>query len=231
MSVPRRLVVQYDDGSTKDIDFNQVDRQTQLALSRLGLCPVPGGRGSSGQYALLRWKDGWQEVIGLSGDSADLLRYYVIQRIEDRGRLSFNVGADYPELCVIKRMPMELHSLLIVGSNGGMKYDLESGVERWEGIFEEGGKKEYIKYDGTSERYPHKAGDASQNLAEIVSSVKDALDKKGLSPQKLLDNDRPRMVEEYDEIARVIGVKGYRSQEDVYGFIDFIVKKLADRGR
>ncbi len=77
-------------------------------LARLGLAPVPQSIGSAKQYLLMKWRDGWQEVGGIDRDTAELLRYYVIERIEDRGRLSLDVGADYPELFVIERTPRDL---------------------------------------------------------------------------------------------------------------------------
>jgi len=106
---------------------------------------------------------------------------------------------------------------------------LEPGVERSEGIFEEGGKKEYVKYDGTDQKYPHESSDNSREIAEVVNAIKNILDKKGLSAKKLLADDKSRKIEEYGEIARALGIRGYRNQDDVYGFIDFIVRNLANK--
>ena len=157
MSQPKRLVVTYDDGSTKEADFADLDGQLRLQLAELGLCPPLDRVGAAKHYLLVRWQDGWQEVFAVDTDSAELLRYFVIERIEDRGRLSIDVGADYPELFIIKRTPKEVTEAVIVGDDGIRSYGLGSQVERWEGIFEAGGKLEFVKYDKTSDAYPHEA--------------------------------------------------------------------------
>ena len=227
MSVPKRLVVEYEDSSTREVDFSKVDSQMRFKLAKLGLCPPPDHVGSSKHYLLLRWQDGWQEVLGVDKDSVELLRYYVIQRIEDRGRLSFEVGADYPELFIIRRMPRELIDLLIVSDGSVKSYGLESEVERWEGIFEAGGKKEYVKYDKTDSRYPQEFSEAPAALDKLMDSLKGELDSRGLSPQKLLAMDESRRIAEYKEVARGTGIRGSERQEDVYGFIELMVRRLA----
>jgi hypothetical protein len=88
MSEPKRLVVKYDDGSTKEADFADLNGQLRRQLAELGLCPPLKRVGAAKHYLLVRWQDGWQEVFAVDSDSAELLRYFVIERIEDRGRLS-----------------------------------------------------------------------------------------------------------------------------------------------
>ena len=227
MSIPKRLVVEYEDSSTKEVDFNKVDSQTRFKLAELGLCPPPDQMGSSKHYLILQWQDGWQEVLGVDKDSIELLRYYVIQRIEDRGRLSFEVGAEYPELYIVRRAPRGLNGLLIVSDGSVKLYGLESEVERWEGIFEAGGKKEYVKFDNTDSQYPQKCSEAPAALDRLADSLKGKLDSRDLSPQKLLAMDESRRIAEYKEIAREIGIRGSERQEDVYGFIELMVKRLA----
>ena len=97
MSEPKHLTVEYDDGSTKTIDFSKLDKDVCLALANLNLCTHQALIGTSKHYVLLEW-DGWQEVVGVDRESVELVRYYVIRRIEDRGRLSFEDGSDDPEL-------------------------------------------------------------------------------------------------------------------------------------
>ena len=89
-------------------------------------CPLVEHVGVSKHYLLVRWQDGWQEVFGVDADSAELLRYYVIERIEDRGRLSLEVGSEYPELLVIERTPRGVAEAIIVGDDGVRSYALES---------------------------------------------------------------------------------------------------------
>src|SRR3990172_3947353 len=124
MSQPKRLVVKYDDGSTKEADFASLDGQLRLQLAELGLCPPLDRVGAAKHYVLVGWRDGWQEVFAVDADSAELLRYFVIERIEDRGRLSIDVGADYPELFIIKRTPKDVTETLIVSDDGIRSYGL-----------------------------------------------------------------------------------------------------------
>lgn len=226
MSEPERLIVSYDDGSSKEVDFNKLGREMAYELARLGLCPPPPELGSAKQYFLLQWKDGWQEVIGSDGDVAELLRYFVIRRIEDRGRLSFEVGADFPDLFIIKRTPMDLKRLLIVGNGSVKSYSLESDLERWEGIFDAGGKLEYVKYDKTEDQSPGEMSDAPENLDEIMDDLKDELEKMGFSSQELLGMDQSKRIEAYKRIAQGIGIRGHVRQADVYGFVELLVRRL-----
>jgi len=225
MSQPKRLVVTYEDGSTKEADFAELDGQLQLRLSQLGLCPPLDRVGVSKHYLLMRWQDGWQEVFGIEAESAELLRYYVIQRIEDRGRLSLDVGADYPELLIVERTPRDLIGATIVGSDGVKSYALGPEVERWEGIFEAGGKKEFVKYDKTSDAYPHESSGDPEALAGVVDALGDELKKKGLTPRALLSMQEPLRVAAYRELASAAGIRGGCKQQDVYGFIEMLLKR------
>jgi hypothetical protein len=177
----------------------------------------------------MQWNDGVQEVISADHDTVELLRYFVIKRVEDRGRLALNVGADYPELFIIKRKPMELSSLLIVGDNVVKKYDLRHGVERHEGIFEEGGKIEIFKYDSTDTRYPHEYSQSQESLSEMIGVIKKSLNKKNISAKNLLRDDQAQRIEHYKHVAGDIGLRGYKKQEDVYGFIDLLMRELAEK--
>ena len=225
MSEPKRLVVTYDDGSTKEADLVDLDGQLRLQLAKLGLCPPVERVGAAKHYVLLRWQDGWQEVFAVDSDSADLLRYFVIERIEDRGRLSIDVGAEYPELFIIKRTPKEVTEAVVVGDNGITSYDLGSQVERWEGIFEAGGKLEFVKYDKTSETYPHESNRDPAAVARTVDRLLEGIKKKGLAPSAVLSMSEPVRLAEYKELATEAGLHGALKQEDVYGFIEMLLRR------
>ena len=225
MSQPKRLIVAYDDGSTKEARFADLDGRLLLRLAQLGLCPPLEHVGVSKHYLLVRWQDGWQEVFAVDADSAELLRYFVIERIEDRGRLSLDVGGEYPELLIIERTPKKVTEALIVGDDGVRSYGLGSQVERWEGIFEDGGKKEFVKYDKTGDAYPQDSSDHSGTLSEMLDHLRAELDKKGLSPRTLLSMEEPARIAEYKELAGVLGVRGGRKQEDVYGLIEMLLRR------
>jgi hypothetical protein len=225
-SIPKRLVVEYEDGSTSRIDFNKLSRSSQLEISRAGAHSSSPMRYSE-KYLLMEWRDGWREVVAVKGDSIELLRYYVIQRIEEEGRLSVEVGTPYPQLLVINRTPRDLNGLLVVGNERAKYYELESEVETREGVFEAGGKKEYVKYDKTDEKYPQESREGAARLAGLMNSLESQLNEKGLSAEEMLARDRSTKTKEYAEIALRMGIRGKEMQQDVYGFIELMVTRLA----
>jgi hypothetical protein len=220
------LIVSYDDGSHKEIDFDKVDEKVQTELAKLGLCSPPGGIGSANNYILMQWKNGWQEVIASNKDTVDFLRYFVIRRIEDRGRMAFEVGDEYPIFYVLRRLPMDLNRVLIVSKDRASSYDLSTAVERHEGTFEAGGKLEYVKWDKTDSKFPSERSDAPKNLDETLSALKEALKNKGIDGQHLLGTNPSQRIESYREIAKEMGIRGYQSQADVYGFIELLLSRL-----
>jgi hypothetical protein len=226
MSQPKSLIVAYDDGSTKEAGFAELDGQLIVRLAQLGLCPPLERVGASKHYLLLRWQDGWQEVFAVDADSVELLRYYVIERIEDRGRLSVDMGAEYPELFVIERTPRGVTEAMIVGDAGTTSYGLGPEVARWEGIFDDGGKKEFVRYDKTSDSYPHESSDGSDALAHMLDQLRAELDQQGLSPRALLARQEPDRIVEYRGLAEVLGLRGGRKQEDVYGLMEMLLRRL-----
>jgi hypothetical protein len=226
MSQPKSLIVAYDDGSTKEAGFAELDGQLIVRLAQLGLCPPLERVGASKHYLLLRWEDGWQEVFAVDTDSAELLRYFVIERIEDRGRLSVDVGAEYPELFIVERTPRGVTEVTIVGDTAATSYGLESEVSRWEGIFDDGGKKEFVRYDKTSDSYPHESTDGSDTLAQMLDQLRAELDQRGLRPRALLARQEPDRIVEYRGLAEVLGLRGGREQEDVYGLMEMLLRRL-----
>jgi hypothetical protein len=225
MSQPKRLVVTYDDGSTKEADFVDLGGELRLQLAELGLCPPLERVGAAKHYVLVRWQDGWQEVFAVDADSAELLRYFVIERIEDRGRLSIDVGSDYPELFVVERTPKQVVEAVIVGDDEITSHELGSQVERWEGIFEAGGKLESVRYDKTSDAYPHESNEGPAALAGTIDRLLEGLASKGLAPSDLLSMPESLRLAEYKELATEAGIRGALKQEDVYGFVEMLLRK------
>ena len=163
----------------------------------------------------------------MDSNSIELLRYYVIRRIEDTGRLSLEVGASCPQLFIINRMPKDLDSLLIVDNDRARYYELESEIETCEGVFEAGGKREYTKYDKTDPGYSHSFRQGDEVLADLLHSLRRELYKDGLSAEELLTKDERAKIIEYEEIARRMGTRGKEIQKDVYGFMELMVTRLA----
>jgi hypothetical protein len=227
MSAPTKLVVEYDDGSAREVAYSQVDGETRHQLAQLGLSPAGDHVGSSKHYLVMQWKDGWQEVVGVDKASVDLLRYYVIERIEERGRLSLETGEDYPELFVIERTPRDLVGVLVVGDGDLKAYTLGASVERWEGIFEAGGKREYVKFDKTSDKYPHEASPETNALDPLLEALRQELEAQKLDAGSLLAAAEPDRVAAYKTLAAGANIRGGYRQEDVYGLVELLMTKLA----
>jgi hypothetical protein len=226
LSTPKELIVNYEDGTQKTFDYHSLETDLQLRIAKLGLSPLPQEIGSSRNYIILQWKDGWQEVIGSEKATVDLLRYFVIRRIEDRGRFAFEVGAEYPELLVIRRLPMDLKRVLIVSEGRVKSYDLGKEVARHEGTFEAGGKLEYVKYDKVEDKYPSEMSEGAENLDETIGALKEAMEKKGISASDVLEMNQSQRIEKYKEITEGMGIRGHQKQADVYGFIELLVKRI-----
>ncbi len=228
MKTPKYFFIEYDDGSTKKIEFNQLSRPVHLELSRMGLCPSPFETPEpSKHYLLLRWKNGWQEVTGVDKNPLDLLRYYILERMEEVGRMALEVKGDYPVLLSIKRLPKELDRLMIVGSDHAKVYRLEPKAKK-----EEGDKIEHVEFDRAERHFqPEPEEKAEVWVAEVTEALKNELDRKGLSAKKLLNEDPSHRVKEYKELAKALGLRATERQEDVYGFIELMIKNMAVSSR
>ena len=225
----QRLVLEYQDGTQTRMELNGIDARVQLALAGAGLCEPTSVITEAKHYLVLRWKDGWQEVVAIHGDVAELLRYYVITRTEDRGRLALDTGSEYPELLVIERIPRDLSRLQIVSGGRIKSYDLQSELELYEGIFEAGGKREYLKYDRANPIFQDRSSEMSESPADIERAITAALNKEGTTAATILARDSDQRVREYEDIARAVGIRGLRTQSDVYGFIESVLKNMSGR--
>jgi hypothetical protein len=222
----KNISLEYEDGSTKTLSSSNLDTKLQSALVESGLCDPLPVISAAKQYLIMQWKDGWKEVLAINSDIADLIRYYIIRRIEDRGRIALDLGAGYPTLIIIERQPKEMSRMMIVSDQAVKSYGLESEIEGYEGIFEAGGKKEYKKFDKANPFFKNEFSESGDALNDIKVAVSEALKKMGLRPDELLTTDRFSRLQEYKDIARLTNINGFKSQSDVYGFIELILKSL-----
>lgn len=219
------MVIEFEDGSKKMVEFSQLNRGIWFGLSRLGLCaPPPPLSELSDYYLLFQWKDGWQEVVGLRKREADLLRYYTIERVEEEGRMALEIGEEYPALFLIKRLPRQVKGLWIIGGKEKRYYPL--GEKQ---TLKEGGKVEHILYDRKNPNFFKEDSQRAEALfGEVLDSIREEVKKEGLSPKEVLAMDLERRVEKYKEWSRALGVTAMERQEDLYGFMQLLLIKLCE---
>ena len=69
------------------------------------------------KYVVMKWKDGWQEVVAVEPDAVGFRKYYVIERLEHFGRLVLDrPQGETPGLIVVDRDPMEIEKIALLGS-------------------------------------------------------------------------------------------------------------------
>jgi hypothetical protein len=221
------LELEYEDGTRQRINPDDLDINLQYRLTELGLCSAPPEISRSKHYLIMEWRNGWRETVAVNHDAASLIRYFVIHRLEDRGRLSLDVGDENPELMIIERLPSQLSRLLIVGDGGVKAYELGSELEVYEGIFEAGGKKEYWKYDRENPHFQKAYSESPEGIKDIENAVAGALKEKGLSPAGLLAAAPDKRREAYRDIAVEAGIRGMKRQSDVYGLVEMLLRRLS----
>lgn len=221
MNLPKRVVVEYEDGTRLEAPFSRLSRQGQIELSAVGLCeaPIPEAPES---YLLLQWKDGWKEVVAADSRAVELLRYYTIERVEEVGRLSMEVADANPQLLLIRRLPGLVDSILFVGKDGPKAYALAERV-----TVKEGGKVEHIFYDKKKPDFSmEEASAASARYTEVLHALEKELQKNGVSVSSALAKEGEEQVALYKELARALGLRGTQRQQDVYGFLRLALEKL-----
>jgi hypothetical protein len=222
MSLPKRVIVEYDDGNRKEAVFADLSDQGRLELSKLGVCPVPPKVAKTKHYLLLRWKDGWNEVIGMEKAGAELLRYYSLERVEHVGRLSVDVQDDYPMLHLISRAPNKLERILLLGPDDAKMYLLEEKA-----TVKEGGKTEHIMYDKKRPAFSAEPAEkADAWITELTEALRGELKRKGLSAMEILSAEDSKKLDLYREFAHGLGLRATHRQADVYGFVQALVKNI-----
>ncbi len=225
MSLPKRVVVEYEDGTRREGPFSSLSRQGQMELCAAGLCefPVPAAAGS---YVLLQWNDGWKEVVATDSRAVELLRYYTIERVDRVGRLSMEVEDANPQLLFVRRLADKVKSILFVGKDRVKTYSLKETTD-----LKEGGKIERIFYDKKKAAFGvEEASGQSAVLDDLLADLKRELGNRGLSPSAALSRDETQ-VPLYKELARALGLRGTERQHDVYGFLRLAIEKLEQQNR
>jgi hypothetical protein len=221
MSAPKSVVVEYEDSTRREIAFSKLGQQAQIELASLGLCESPCPR-QQRAHLLLQWKDGWKEIVAVDERATELLRYYTIERVEEIGRVSLEVTGSAPELLLIKRLPGDVESILLVGSEELKAYGLQEKV-----TVKEGGKVEHVFYDKKRPDFrQHNAATASAWYAEILESLVTELQRQGVSAASVLVRGEEERRAFYNELANALKLRGTERQQDVHGFLEAALEKL-----
>lgn len=224
----KNISLNYEDGTTKTFNTGELSNQLRTALTEAGFYKPTSEISKAKNYIVMQWGDGWKEVMAVNSDFVDLIRYYVIRRIEDRGRIALDTRTGYPELIVIERQPKEMCRMMIINGKKVKSYGLETEIERYEGIFEDGGKKEYKKFERGEPFFTNQIDESGDNLDDIKNAVSETLKKLNILPDELINMDTDLRMVKYKDIARVANIYGFKSEGDVYGFIELILKNLMD---
>lgn len=226
MTGPKRVVLEYEDLTRREIDFDKLGRQAQMELAALGHFEIPSPERPK-SYLLLQWKDGWKEVVATDERATELLRYYTVERVEQIGRLSLDVAGGNPELLFVKRLPDRLESILLVGSEEPQAYALEEKV-----TVKEGGKVEHVFYDKKRPNFSKQdAAAASVHYAEFLDVLEKELQQKGVTATSVLAKDEDERLALYKELTIVLGLRGTERQQDAYGFLQAALEKLVQPER
>lgn len=163
------------------------------------------------KYVLMKWKDGWQEVIAVEADAIDFDKYYVIERVEHFGRLVIErPEGEYPGLIIVDRAPMEIEKVVLADGDGERSLKQSS-------TYREGNRLEYTYELQKSQR---------DFIEEVKNNIKEVLSKKGISIKALLSKADSERFKDIESIAKAAHIMAGKKQEDVVGFIQVLLEKM-----
>ena len=158
------------------------------------------------KYVMLKWKDGWQEVVAIEGDVIDFNKYYVIERLEQYGRLVVNrPKGTVPELIVIDRDPMGVEKVALFDSDDQRTLAVKDTYR-----------------EGTRLEYNYNLPGGGDLAGEITTTLKEVLAAKGINAKDLLLKGDADII----AVARAANIVGTRSQQDLVHFIKLLLRKI-----
>lgn len=222
MSRPKRVLVEFEDGTQKGADIGRLGRTGWVDLAKLGLVDLHAAPQQPASYALLEWGKGWKEAVAVDSDVLGLLRYYTVERMEEVGRLAFDKAGDYPQLILIDRLPREVKSLLLAGKSGTSMYLFEEKE-----VAKEGGKTEHILYDAKNPKFVKQdEKEARARIAELKALVSEELRKNDLDGPRVRSMDDEQKTEVFNGLARALGIRATERQRDLHGFLQHLIGDL-----
>lgn len=201
---PRKVIVEFDDGSKVEASFEGLPSQLQFELLRQPFASRPSPNPEQEKFVLLEWDDGWKEVVEVDTTCSEINRYYVISRPEDVGRLSLNKEDDYPELIEVVRKPLDLKKITFLDT-------FHLSLERSD---REGKKTDHFFHLS-------KQGEA---IKEEIDALKRAAAEEGIDFRELGSQDARQMAEKYETIRRKMGLKAAQRQQDVLDFVAYLAR-------
>jgi hypothetical protein len=160
------------------------------------------------KYVLITWKDGYQEVGSADEATTGILRYYVIERVEKSGRLSFQSAADCPGLKIIGRKPDEIESIVLTEDSQEKAFTLNLKEDK-----SEGGR--------TDHHYKIKEAD-DEVIDSLVDKVQKVAKDLGISPKSAKEED-------LEKIRKAVRLSCFETQSEVLGFIKWLLERAQQK--
>jgi hypothetical protein len=158
------------------------------------------------KYVMMKWKDGWQEVVAVEGDVIDFNKYYVIERLEQYGRLVLNrPKGTVPELIVIDRDPTGIEKVALLDSDDQRTLAAKDTYR-----------------EGTRLEYNYNLPEGGDLAGELTATLKEVLAAKGINAKDLLLKGDADII----AVARAANIVGTRSQQDLVHFIKLLLRKI-----
>lgn len=156
------------------------------------------------KYALITWKDGYQEVASLDEKTKGVLRYYVIERVEKSGRLSFESPADYPDLKVISRKPDQIENIVMTENGHEKVFILVPKEEKSEG--------------GRTDHHFEVKETGDKGLSALVEKAKEAAQELGVDTKSVTED-------ELEKIRKAVRISCFEKQSEALEFVKLLLKK------
>jgi len=157
-----------------------------------------------GKYALIKWKDGYQQVAALDEESKGILRYYVVERVEQFGRLAIDSTAQYPGLKIIGRKPDQIESITLTEDGSAKVFTLTPKEDK-----AEGGRIDH--------HYAVKEID-NKVMDELVAKLKKIALEMGIDPKTAKEED-------LEKIRKALGLSAFEKEAEVLSFIKMLLQK------
>jgi len=201
---PRKVSIEFDDGSKTSAPFEALPTSLQLEIMRQPFACKPSPNPEKERFVLLEWDDGWKEVIKVDAACIEINRYYVISRVEDIGRLSLNRQHGYPDLIEVLRKPLNLKKITFMDT-----FQLAlSKSER------EGRKTDHF----------FALSKEGKAYSEIIDTFRKVIEEEGIDLQDLMSRKPDVLSVQYESIRRKMGIKAGFRQQDVLDFIAYLVE-------